>query len=134
MRHQKHRNKLAVAPHHRKSLIRNLCISVIHNGSIKTTHAKARAVQPVLEKLVTLAKQDNVANRRLAQSRLNSARAVKKLFTQVAPRFQQRNGGYTRVLKLADGRVGDNAKMGCLQFVDFTPPQVDIPETPDAAS
>lgn len=122
MRHQKHRNKLAVAPAHRKSLIRNLCISVIHKGSIKTTHARAKAVQPVLEKLVTLAKRDNVANRRLASARLGSLGAVKKLFSQVAPRFQERNGGYTRVLKLADGRVGDHAKMSCLQFVDFTPP------------
>ena len=125
MRHRKHHYKLGVAPSHRKSLIRNLCVSVIDHGSIKTTHAKARAVQPILEKLVTLAKEDTVAHRRLAHSRLGSARAVKKLFSQVALRFKQRPGGYTRVLKLADGRVGDNAKMSCLQFVDFTPPVQD---------
>ena len=125
MRHRKHRYKLSVNPAHRKSLIRNLCVSAIDSGSIKTTHAKAKAVQPVLEKLVTLAKLDNVANRRLAHSRLGSERAVKKLFSQVALRFKERPGGYTRVLKLVDGRVGDNSKMGLLQFVDFTPPVQD---------
>lgn len=117
MRHRKHRHKLAVHPAHRKSLIRNLCVSIINSNSIKTTHAKAKAVRPVLEKLVTLAKQDSVANRRLAYSRLNSKKAVKRLFADVAPKFQERNGGYTRILKLADGRVGDNAKMSYIQFV-----------------
>ena len=119
MRHGKHRNKLGIAPAHRKSLIKNLCVSVIDHETIKTTHAKAKAVQPVLEKLVTVAKTDTVANRRLAYSRLNSRRAVKKLFADIAPRFKERQGGYTRVLKFADGREGDNAPMSCLQFVDY---------------
>ena len=118
MRHQKHRNKLAVNPAHRKSLIKNLCVSLINHGSIKTTHARAKAMRPVVEKLVTLAKKDNVANRRLAYSRLNSKGAVKKLFAEVAPNFQERSGGYTRISKLIDGRVGDNAKMSYIQFVD----------------
>ncbi|MCY4643208.1 MAG: 50S ribosomal protein L17 [Bacteriovoracales bacterium] len=118
MRHRKHRNKLAVNPAHRKSLIRNLCVSLIDHNSIRTTHAKAKAVQPFLEKLVTLAKKDSVANRRLAESRLNSSRAVKKLFSHVAPQFKTRNGGYTRIVKSAEGRVGDNAKMSTIEFVE----------------
>ena len=118
MRHRKHQSKLAVAPSHRKSLVRNLCISLIGNGTIKTTHAKAKAARPVVEKLVTLAKVDTVANRRLAFSRLNSVSAVKRLFAHIAPRFEKRPGGYTRIVKLAEPRVGDNAKMSCLQFVD----------------
>lgn len=118
MRHRKHRHKLAVSPAHRKSMVRNLCISVIHSGAIKTTHARAKAVQPFLEKLITLAKKDSVANRRLAFSRLGSAVAVGKLFKEVAPRFKERKGGYTSVLKLADRRVGDHAKMSYLRFTD----------------
>ena len=117
MRHRKHRHKLAINPAHRKSLIKNLCVSIISYGSIKTTHARAKAVQPVLEKLVTLARKDSVSNRRLAYARLNSKKAVRKLFAEIAPKFLARNGGYTRILKFADGRVGDNAKMSCLQFV-----------------
>lgn len=123
MRHRKHRYRLGVSPAHRKSLVRNLCVSLITGrGSITTTHARAKATQSVVEKLVTLAQKDSVANRRLAYSRLNSREAVKKLFASIAPQFLERKGGYTRVLKLADGRVGDNAKMSCIQFVGFAPP------------
>lgn len=117
MRHRKHHNKLAVDPAHRKSLIRNLCVSMIAHNSIKTTHARAKALRPVFEKLITLAKRDTVANRRLAYSRLNSKWAVKKLFSLIAPEYQDRPGGYTRISKLAEGRVGDNAKMSYLHFV-----------------
>ena len=134
MRHRKHRHKLAVAPSHRKSLVRNLCISVIRSGAIKTTHARAKAVQPVLEKLVTLAKKDTVANRRLAFSRLGSSFAVGKLFKEVAPRFIERNGGYTCVLKLSDHRVGDHAKMSFLRFVDVWASSQKEKETLESAS
>jgi large subunit ribosomal protein L17 len=72
----------------------------------------------LLSTKVTLAKNDTVANRRLAFSKLNNKDAVKKLFDDVGPRFKERAGGYTRVLKLADGRVGDNAQMGLIAFVD----------------
>ena len=122
MRHQKHRHKLAVAPAHRKSLMRNLSASLIQHGVIKTTHAKAKAVQPFLERLVTLARVDTLSNRRLAFARLNSKRAVRKLFGDIAPRFKERKGGYTSILKLADMRVGDSAKMSCIRFVDVFPP------------
>lgn len=118
MRHSRHKYKLGVDPAHRKSMMRNLSSSLIKAGAIKTTHARAKAVQPYIERLVTIAKKDSVANRRLAFSRLSDKDAVKKLFEEVGPKAKDRNGGYTRVLKLSDGRVGDNAKMSYISFVD----------------
>ena len=118
MRHQNRKYKIGTCPSHRKSLMRNLAIEVIDHGKIKTTHAKCKAIQPFVEKLITLAKEDNVANRRLAFSKLNNKKAVTQLFTEIAPKFKERNGGYTRILKLADGRVGDNAKMSFIALVD----------------
>lgn len=118
MRHSKHKYKLGVNPSHRKSLIKNLAIEVIDHGKIKTTQTKAKAVKGYVEKLVTLAKEDSVHNRRLAFKKLNNKNAVAKLFTEVAPKFKERNGGYTRIVKLADARVGDASKMGYISFVD----------------
>ena len=118
MRHSKHQNKLGVSPSHRKSLIRNLAIEVIDHGMIKTTHTRAKAIQPVVEKLITLAKNDTVANRRLAFSKLDNKDAVSKLFADVAPKFKERNGGYTRIMKMSDNRLGDNSKMAYIAFVD----------------
>lgn len=118
MRHQKHKFKLGVQPSHRKSLMRNLSSDLIDHGRIKTTQAKAKAVQIYVEKLVTIAREDTVANRRLVFSRLNNKKAVTKLFTEVAPKFKNRPGGYTRIVKLADGRVGDGAKLGYISFVE----------------
>ncbi len=118
MRHQNRKYRIGTNPAHRKSLLRNLAIEVIDHGKIKTTHTKCKAVQPFVEKLVTIAKEDTVANRRLAFSKLNNKLAVQKLFNEVAPKYKERNGGYTRILKLADGRVGDNAKMSYIALVD----------------
>ncbi len=118
MRHQKRKYRIGTSPSHRRSLLRNLAIEVIDHGKIKTTHAKCMAVRGVVEKLITLAKTDSVANRRLAFSKLNNKDAVQKLFNDVAPKFKERPGGYTRVLKFADGRVGDNAKMSLIALVD----------------
>lgn len=117
MRHQNYGNKLGVKPAHRKSLLRNLSIELIDHGKIKTTHAKCKAIRSFLERLVTIAKVDSVANRRLVQRRLNNQDAVKRLFDEVAPKFKERNGGYTRILKLAGGRVGDGAKLSYIEFV-----------------
>ena len=117
MRHLKQKYKLGVNPAHRASLVRNLAIEVIEHGKIKTTHARCMAIKGFVEKLVTLAKEDTVADRRLAFSKLNNDNAVKVLFTEVAPKYKTRNGGYTRVIKTADGRVGDNAKMSYIAFV-----------------
>lgn len=118
MRHSKHKNKLGVVGSHRKSLLRNLAAELIDHKKIKTTQAKCKALRPFVEKLVTLAKEDTVFNRRLAFAKLNDKSAVKQLFDEVAPRFKSRPGGYTRILKLADGRVGDGARMGFITFVD----------------
>ena len=118
MRHQNRKYRIGTNPSHRKSLMRNLAIEVIDHGKIKTTHAKCKAIQGFVEKLITLAKNDSVANRRLAFKKLNNKDAVKRLFDDVAPKFKERNGGYTRILKLADGRVGDNAKVSFIALVD----------------
>lgn len=118
MRHQNHKYKLGVSPSHRKAMVKNLAIEVIDHGMIKTTLTRAKAIQPVVEKLVTLAKNDTVANRRTAFSKLNNKEAVAKLFTEVAPKFKERNGGYTRIMRMSDNRVGDNSKMAYIAFVD----------------
>lgn len=118
MRHSKHKFKLGVTPSHRKAMIRNLAIEIIDHGKIKTTHTKAKAIQGYVEKLVTLAKVDSVHTRREAFKKLNNKDAVTKLFADVAPKFKERNGGYTRIVKLADRRLGDASKMGYISFID----------------
>ncbi len=118
MRHKKHKYQLNMTRSHRKALMRNLACELIDHGKIKSTHAKVKAVQPFVEKLVTIAKNDSVANRRLAFSRLNNKKAVQVLFNDVAPKFKERNGGYTRVDKLAEARVGDGSKMSYISFVE----------------
>ena len=116
MRHQNKKYKIGVNASHRKSLLRNLASEVLDHGKIKTTHTKCKAVQPFVEKLITIAKEDTVANRRLALSKLNNKEAVKNLF-EVAPKYKERNGGYTRIMKMADRRVGDNAPMSYIALV-----------------
>ncbi len=118
MRHGAHKYKLGVKPQHRKALVQNLAIELITREKIRTTDTKARAIKPFVEKLVTLAKVDTVANRRLAFTKLNNKEAVKALFEVVAPKFKQRPGGYTRLLKLAEGRLGDGAKEAIIAFVE----------------
>lgn len=118
MRHQKKRYNIGTNPDHRRALLKNLAVEVIDHGKIKTTHVKCKAVRGFVEKLITLAKVDSVANRRLAYKKLNNKDAVKRLFDDVAPKFKERAGGYTRIIKLADGRVGDNAKMSYIALVD----------------
>ena len=119
MRHAKHRHRISAGtPGHRRTLMRNLAVEVIDHGKIKTTHAKRQIMRGYVEKLVTMAKEDSVANRRLALTKLNNRDAVNKLFEQVGPKFKNRPGGYTRILKLADARLGDGAPMSYLAFVE----------------
>lgn len=118
MRHQNYKYKLGVSPSHRKALIKNLAIEIIDHGQIKTTLTKCKAIRPYVEKLVTLAKIDTVANRRLAFAKLNNKAAVKTLFDSVGPQFKERTGGYTRIMRMSDTRVGDNAKMAYIALVD----------------
>lgn len=118
MRHGNHKYKLGVKPQHRKALVQNLASELIVHGKIRTTETKAKAVKPYVEKLVTLAKNDTIANRRLAFTKLSNKEAVKVLFEGVAPKFKQRPGGYTRLLKIADARLGDGAREAFIAFVE----------------
>ena len=117
MRNQKTRHKLSRDAAHRKALLANLCIEVIDHERIKTTEAKAKAVKPEVEKLITLAKRGDLHARRQALSQLGQdASIVHKLFEEVAPRYAGRSGGYTRILKLGP-RHGDNAPMARIELV-----------------
>ena len=117
MRHQKTRHKLSRDAAHRKALLANLCVEVIDHERIKTTEAKAKAVKPELEKLITLAKKGDLHARRQALSILAQDKfAVHKLFEEVAPRYAGRSGGYTRILKLGPRR-SDATEMVFLELV-----------------
>ena len=126
MRHRKHNHLLGVKTAHRISLIANLSCSLIDNGRIKTTLAKARALRPSIEKAITLAKKAHASDdaakkvhfRRQAIARLRSKTAVKKLFDELVEQFAGRNGGYTRIYKLAIPRLGDAADMAIIEFVE----------------
>ena len=117
MRHRRNRHKLSRSASHRKALMANLCKEVIDHERIKTTEAKAKAVKPELEKLITLAKRGDLHARRQALSALGQDKfAVYKLFEEVAPRYVDRPGGYTRVLKLGPRR-SDSTEMVYLELV-----------------
>jgi large subunit ribosomal protein L17 len=117
MRHQKTRNKLSRDSAHRKSLLMNLTKEVLEHERIKTSEAKAKAVKPEIEKLITLAKRGDLHARRQALSALSQDKfAVHKLFTEVAPRYADRRGGYTRILKLGPRR-SDATEMVYLELV-----------------
>ncbi|MGA7705926.1 MAG: 50S ribosomal protein L17 [Solirubrobacteraceae bacterium] len=117
MRHQKTRNKLSRDSAHRKSLLMNLTKEVLEHERIKTSEAKAKAVKPEIEKLITLAKRGDLHARRQALSALSQDKfAVHKLFTEVAPRYADRPGGYTRILKLGPRR-SDATEMVYLELV-----------------
>ena len=117
MRHQKTRHKLSRDSAHRKALLANLCKEIIQHERIKTSEAKAKAVKPEIEKLITLAKRGDLHARRQALSALSQDKfAVHKLFTEVAPRYADRPGGYTRILKLGPRR-SDATEMVYLELV-----------------
>ena len=120
MRHARSGKKLGRDSAHRKALYSNLAGALITHGRIETTEAKAKAVRPYAEKLVTLGKRGDLHARRQAMAELRSNDIVHKLFADVAPRFNGRDGGYTRVVKLGP-RQGDAANMALLEFVDFDP-------------
>ena len=117
MRHQKKRGKLSRDSAHRKSLMNNLCKEVIEHERIKTSEAKAKAVKPELEQLITLAKRGDLHARRQALSELGQDKfLVHKLFEEVAPRYAERPGGYTRIVKLGPRR-SDSTEMVFLELV-----------------
>ena len=116
MRHRKSGRHLNRTSAHRQAMFRNMAASLIEHELIKTTAAKAKALRPVIEPLITLAKRDTVANRRLAFARIRNNAAVAKLFVELGPRFQDRPGGYTRILKCGR-RPGDAAPMAYIELV-----------------
>jgi large subunit ribosomal protein L17 len=117
MRHRKSRHKLSRDTSHRKALLRNLCREVIEHERIKTSQAKAKAVKPELEKLITLGKRGDLHARRQALSELGQDKfLVHKLFEEVAPRYAERPGGYTRIVKLGPRR-SDSTEMVFLELV-----------------
>ena len=116
MRHRKSGRQLNRNSSHRKAMFSNMAASLIESEVIKTTLPKAKELRRVVEPLITLAKEDSVANRRLAFSRTRSKAAVGKLFTEFGPRYQDRPGGYTRILKCGF-RAGDAAPMAYIELV-----------------
>jgi len=117
MRHAKQRNKLSRDSAHRRSLLRNLCRDVVEHERIRTSQAKAKAVKPQVEKLITLGKRGDLHARRQALSELGQDKfLVHKLFEEIAPRYADRDGGYTRIVKLGPRR-SDSTEMVFLELV-----------------
>ena len=117
MRHQKSGRKLNRNSSHRKAMFRNMAQSLIEHEIIKTTVPKAKELRRVAEPLITLAKEDSVAHRRLAFDRLRDREVVTKLFNELGPRYAERPGGYLRILKCGH-RAGDSAPMAYVELVD----------------
>ena len=130
MRHRKAGRKLNRNSSHRKALLKNLAIALIEQDIIKTTLPKAKELRKVIEPLITLGKEDTVANRRLAFNKLRSDAAVAKLFTEIAVNAKERNGGYTRIIK-AGFRPGDKADMAYIELVDRNLDDTEPTEAPE---
>jgi large subunit ribosomal protein L17 len=120
VRHHRNGKKLGRDSSHRKALYSNLAGALIEHGRIKTTEAKAKAVKPLVEQMITLGRRGDLHARRQALSVLRSQDVVHQLFADVAPRFSDRPGGYTRIVKLGP-RYGDAAQMVYLELVDYVP-------------
>ena len=116
MRHLKTGRKLSRRKAHRTAMLSNLAASLIINGKVRTTDAKAKEIRPFVERMVTFAKRGDLHARRIVLSRLKDVIAVKKLFDEIGPRFADRLGGYTRILKLGF-RSGDNSPVSLIEFV-----------------
>ena len=118
MKHRRGFNPLGMMSAHRKAMIRNMVTSLFKMERIKTTKAKALEVRRFAEKMITRAKEDTVHNRRIVSARLYDEAIVAKLFTNIGPRMKERNGGYTRIIKLG-ARDGDAAEIVILELVDY---------------
>ena len=130
MRPRKAGRKLNRNSSHRKALLKNLAIALIEQEIIKTTLPKAKELRKVIEPLITLGKEDTVANRRLAFNKLRSDAAVAKLFTEISVNAKERSGGYTRIIK-AGFRPGDKADMAYIELVDRNLDDIDATEAPE---
>lgn len=127
MRHRESGRKLNRNSSHRKAMFRNMAVSLMDHEIIRTTVPKAKELRRVAEPLITMAKDDSVANRRLAFSRLRDRDVVTKLFNELGPRYKERPGGYLRILKCGF-RPGDNAPMAIVELVDRPDQAVDAEE------
>ena len=134
MRHRKSGRHFNRTSAHRQAMFKNMAVSLFEHEIIKTTLPKAKELRRVAEPLITLAKEDSVANRRLAFARTRSKAAVGKLFTDLGPRYQERPGGYIRILNCGF-RAGDNAPMAYVELVDrpVAVEEADVVETDGAA-
>lgn len=130
MRHRKRTIKLGRTSSHRESLLANMVCSLIASKRIKTTLPKARAARSLAEKMVTLGKKGTLSARRSAISALRNETSVAELFASVAPAFKDRQGGYTRIMKLGK-RASDSSEMALLEFVDYTLPAATEPSAKD---
>ena len=117
MRHGKVHRKLGKRPSHRRAMFANMCAALIKHEQIVTTLPKAKELRPVVEKLVTIGKKGDLAARRQAIAEIRDIAQVKKLFDVLGPRYKERHGGYTRIMK-AGFRFGDNAPQAVIEFVD----------------
>ncbi|HEU4449370.1 MAG TPA: 50S ribosomal protein L17 [Gaiellaceae bacterium] len=126
MRHRRAGRKLGRDSAHRKALYANLAGALIEHGRVRTTEAKAKEVRPVVEQMITLGKRGDVAAHRQAVAFLRSKSVAHTLFADVAPRFADRPGGYTRVVKIGP-RQGDAAPMAYLELVDYVPERAPLP-------
>ena len=131
MRHRNIGRQLSRNSTHRKAMLQNMAVSLLRHEIIKTTLPKAKELRRVAEPLITLAKIDNVAKRRLAFARLRDRDVVTKLFNELAPRYKARPGGYLRILKCGF-RAGDNAPMAIVELVDRSEIAVDTQKPVDA--
>ena len=133
MRHRKSGRHLSRTSAHRKAMFQNMAVSLFEHELIKTTLPKAKELRRVAEPLITLAKEDSVANRRLAFDRLRDREIVVKIFDELGPRFTARNGGYLRILKCGF-RDGDNAPMCFVELLDRPEGEVAEPQAEQAAA
>ena len=117
MRHRKKGRALSRTSSHRKAMLRNMATSLIVHERIRTTVAKAKELRPVVEKLITLGRTDDVHSRRQARRMIEDRAALQKLFDEIGPRFRERPGGYTRILKLGT-RKGDGAEVAIIELTD----------------
>ncbi|MBB3222810.1 50S ribosomal protein L17 [Pseudoduganella umbonata] len=130
MRHRHGLRKLNRTSSHRLAMLRNMTVSLLRHEAIKTTVPKAKELRRVVEPILTLGKNDTLANKRLAFARLRDREIVQKLFAELGPRYAARNGGYLRILKMGF-RVGDNAPMAYVELLDRPEPS-DIEAAPTA--
>jgi large subunit ribosomal protein L17 len=118
MRHLISGSKLGKNPAHRRAVIRNLVTNLIEKGRIQTTLRRAKVARPIAERMITLGKRDSLHTRRQAAAFLTTPNATKKLFAELAPRFSERPGGYTRIIRTG-WRIGDGAELAILEFIGF---------------